>query len=81
MHISGESQEITIRSILYMMKFAILRMTYRTNHVQIKVLELIASLHLSLARVRNLHEQLLSPRSVLRRIVLLLARQFTLFVL
>lgn len=53
----------------------------RPHHVQIKPLESVPRFHLPHAVMRHLHEQFLRPRTVLRALVLLLARQFPLRVL
>lgn len=66
--VSRQRQEVAVRRI-------------RSHHVQIEVLELVSRVHLPHAVVRHLHEQLLRPRLVVRRVVLLLARQRTLVVL
>lgn len=66
--ISRERQEIAVGRI-------------GSHHVQIKVLEAVARIHLPHTVVRYLHEQLLRPRLVIRTVMLLLTWQGTLVIL
>ena len=66
--VSRQCKEVTIGSI-------------GANHVQIEVLESVTRVHLPHSVMRHLHEQLLCPGSVVRRVVFLLARQTSLRIL
>ena len=76
--IPRQRQEVAIRRIL---PITLSSHSHRSHSVQVKVLELVSELHLSISRVRDLHEQLLRPRLVLRRVLLLLTRERPLVVL
>ena len=77
-HVPRQRQEVTIRRIL---PITLSPHSHGSHGVQVKVLELVSELHLSIPRVRDLHEELLRPRLVLRRVLLLLTRQRSLLIL